>query len=153
MSTPQTTSVLELLARLEALLRGMGVRPDQRSRDGEEALGLLRMIRAALPAELNDVHRVRLEAERIHRQAQDEARRIVLEAQATARRRIDHGAIAPDTGTRGQPQVAQAHHEAQEIRAGADAYAAKVLGDLEDSILRVLEAIRKGKLLLKDVSR
>jgi hypothetical protein len=153
MSTPQTTSVLELLTRLEALLRGGGGRPGQRPPDGQEALGLVGMIRAALPAELSHGHRLRLEAEQIHRRAQDEARRIVLEAQATAQRRVDHGAIAPETGTRSQQQLAQAHREAREIRDGADAYAAKVLNDLEHSILRVLEAIRKGKQLLKDRSR
>jgi F0F1-type ATP synthase membrane subunit b/b' len=134
---------------LEALLRGVDVTVGPRSPKIEEALGLVRMIRGALPVELGEVNRLRAEAERIHRHAQDEARRIVLEAQATARRLAD----ARPTTPRGQDHLADAQRKAKEIRDGADAYATQVLGDLEESILRVLEAIRKGKQLLKDISR
>jgi hypothetical protein len=144
------TSVMDLLTRLETLLRGVEGNAGSGSPKTEEALGLVRMIRRALPAELSEVHRVRAEAERIHRHAQDEARRIVLEAQATARRRTD---VAPQPITTGQDHLADAQRKAKEIREGADTYAAQVLGELEGSILRVLEAIRKGKQLLKDASR
>ena len=144
------TSVMDLLVRLETLLRGVEVNAGPGSPKTEEALGLVRMIRRALPAELSEVNRLRAEAERIHRHAQDEARRIVLEAQATARRRTD---AAPQTITAGQDHLADAQRKAKEIREGANAYATQVLGDLEQSILRVLEAIRKGKQLLKDISR
>lgn len=146
-----TTSVVDLLTRLEALLRGVEMTVGPRSPKIEEALGLVRMIRGALPVELGEVNRLRAEAERIHRHAQDEARRIVLEAQATARRRAD--AVARPTSPRGQDHLADAQRKAKEIRDGADAYATQVLSDLEEGILRVLEAIRKGKQLLKDISR
>jgi hypothetical protein len=149
--TGPSTSVMELLARLETLLRAAEERAGPRSPKTEEALGLVRMIRGALPVELNEVDRLRAEAERIHRQAEDQARRIVLEAQATARRRTD--VVASQTTTGGQDRLADANRKAKEIRDGADAYAAQVLGELEDRILRLLEAIRKGKELLKDVSR
>ena len=144
------TSVMDLLTRLETLLRGVEQNAASGSPKTEEALGLVRMIRRALPAELSEVHRLRAEAERIHRHAQDEARRIVLEAQTTARRRTD---VAPPTITPGRDHLADAERKAKEIREGADAYATQVLGELEESILRVLEAIRKGKQLLKDISR
>ncbi len=145
------TSVMDLLTRLETLLRGVEVNAGSGSPKTEEALGLVRMIRRVLPTELSEVHRLRAEAERIHRHAQDEARRIVLEAQATARRRTD--AVAPPTIIPGRDHLAHAERKAKEIREGADAYATQVLGELEESILRVLEAIRKGKQLLKDISR
>ena len=144
------TSVMDLLTRLETLLRGVEQNAASGSPKTEEALGLVRMIRRALPAELSEVHRLRAEAERIHRHAQDEARRIVLEAQTTARRRTD---VAPQPITTGQDHLADVQRKAKEIREGADAYATQVLGELEESILRVLEAIRKGKQLLKDISR
>jgi vacuolar-type H+-ATPase subunit H len=150
MSMPPT-SVMELLTRLETLLRGTEGTAGSRSAKAEEARGLVRMIRGALPAELSEVNRLRAEAERIHRRAQDEARRIVLEAQATARRRAD--AVAPQTVPGGLDHLADARRTAKEIREGADAYATQVLGELEEHILRILEAIRKGKQLLKEVSR
>ncbi|OLC28410.1 MAG: hypothetical protein AUH31_09020 [Armatimonadetes bacterium 13_1_40CM_64_14] len=145
------TSVMDLLTRLERLLRGAEVTAGSRSPKAEEALGLVRMIRGALPVELGEVNRLRAEAERIHRHAQDEARRIVLEAQVTARRRED--VVAPQTVVSVEDPLADAQRKAKEIREGADAYATQVLGELEESILRVLEAIRKGKQLLKDASR
>lgn len=146
-----STSVMDLLSRLETLLRGVDIKAGSRSPKTEEALGLVRMIRGALPAELSEFNRLRAEAERIDRHAQDEARRIVLEAQATARRQTN--AIAPQTMTSGRDHLADAQRKAKEIREGADAYATQVLGELEEIILRVLEAIRKGKQLLKDASR
>jgi len=124
----QVGSAFELLSRLEGLLRGTGTGPGQQPLDVDEAMGLLRMLRAALPGELAEAHRLRVEAERVQRRAQDEARRIVLEAQATAQR------------------------QAREIRDGADAYAAKVLAELDERVLRVLETIRKGRRLLKDAA-
>lgn len=95
-----STSVMDLLSRLETLLRGVDIKAGSRSPKTEEALGLVRMIRGALPAELSEFNRLRAEAERIDRHAQDEARRIVLEAQATARRQTN--AIAPQTMTSGR---------------------------------------------------
>ncbi len=124
------TSVMDLLTRLETLLRGVEQNAASRSPKTEEALGLVRMIRRALPAELSEVHRLRAEAERIHRHAQDEARRIVLEAQATARRRTD---VAPQPIPTGQDHLADVQRKAKEIREGADTYATQVLGELEGS--------------------
>lgn len=147
-----TASVLDLLERIEALLRGAGGRPGRRPLDAGEALGLLRLLRAALPADLREAHRLRLEAERLYRQSQDEARRIVLEAQATAARLTDHGAASKDAAQRRADLLAQAERHAREVRKGADAYAAQVLLDLEGNVVRVLEAIRKGRELLKGVS-
>ncbi len=128
------TTVMDLLTRLETLLRGVDIKAGSRSPKTEEALGLVRMIRRSLPAELNEVNRLRAEAERIHRHAQDEARRIVLEAQGTARRGTD--AIAPQTMTSGQDHLADAQRKAKEIREGADACATQVLGELEEHSAR-----------------
>lgn len=150
---PQTTSsALDLLGRLEALLREAGVRSGQRPLDLDDALGLLRLIKSALPADLKEAHRLRLEAERLFRQAQDEARRVVLEAQATAQRLTDPNAVLKDVAHRRQDLLAQVDRDARTVREGADAYAAQVLADLEESVLRVLEAIRKGRELLKGES-
>lgn len=61
--------------------------------------------------------------------------------------------LSRQTMTSGRDHLADAQRKAKEIREGADAYATQVLGELEEIILRVLEAIRKGKQLLKDASR
>lgn len=150
---PQTTSsALDLLGRLEALLREAGLRSGQRPLDLDDVLGLLRLIKSALPADLKEAYRLRLEAERLFRQAQDEARRVVLEAQATAQRLTDPSAVLKDVAHRRRDLLAQVDRDARAVREGADAYAAQVLADLEERVLRVLEAIRKGRELLKGES-
>lgn len=136
--------VLDLLTRLDALVR--------RKIPGErEILAVVQAVRAALPDDLREAQRLRAEAEQTMRSAQDEARRLVLEAQATARRLVEEHAIAREAARRSEDQLARADRDAGEIRAGADAYAARVLGDLEQSVARILEAIRRGRELLKDV--
>ncbi len=75
----------------------------------------------------------------------------MLEAHATARRHTE--SVGPLTTSPRQDHLAEAQRKATEIREGADAYATQVLGELEERILHVLEAIRKGKQLLKDISR
>ena len=85
------------------------------------------------------------------RAAQDEARRLVLEAEATARRLVEEHAIAKQAARQGEDVLARAEHDARTVRDGADAYAARVLGDLEQSVARILEAIRRGRELLKDI--
>lgn len=147
-------SVLELLNRLEALLQRRTSRPflDKRLVDDREALGTVQMIRAALPLELREAAQLRAEAERVLRAAQDEARRIVLEAQTTARQHAAEHVIAREAVQRGDDLVARAERDARSIREGADAYAARVLGDLEQSVARILETIRHGRELLKDAA-
>lgn len=144
-------SVVELLNRLEALLQHSAApRGERKAVDEREALGILQMIRAALPAELQEAHRLRWEAERLLDAAQDEARRVVLEAQATARRLADDHPVAREAVRRAEDLQARAEGEARSTREGADAYAAQVLADLEQSVSRILETIRKGRELLKD---
>lgn len=133
---------LDLLTRLEVLL--------QRKAPGREALDLLRMIRDALPGELREAQRMRDEAERLLQAAQDEARRIVLEAQATARHLVDEHLLVKEAAQRDQDLLARAERDAQTVREGADAYAGRVLADLEAGVVRVLETIRRGRELLKD---
>ncbi len=145
-------SVLELLTRLEALLGRATVLPLTDKKvvvDEREALGVLRMIRAALPLELREAEARAAEAERILRAAQDDARRIVLEAHATARHLVEEHALLEEVSRRSEDISARAERDALAVRGGADAYAARVLADLEQSVTRVLEAIRRGRELLK----
>jgi len=144
-------SVIELLDTLEALVVRSSTLPltDKKVVAEAEILGVLQQIRAALPRELVEAQRLRLEAERVHRSAQDEARQIVLEAQATARRLVDESTVLKEVERRGQDLLGQTEKELRTIRQGADEYAKEVLDGLEQNVLRILEAIRKGRALLK----
>ena len=144
-------SVFELLARLEAMLQRGAAVPltDKKIVDEREALGMLEMIRAVLPTELREAQAQAEEAGRGLRAAQNDARRIVLQAQATARRLVEEHSLVEEASRRGEDILARAERDALTVRQGADAYAARVLADLEQSVTRVLEAIRRGRELLK----
>ena len=144
-------SVFELLTRLETLLQRGAAVPltDKKMVDEREALGVIEMIRAVLPAQLRDAEARAEEAERVLRAAQNDARRIVLEAQATARRMVEAHALLAEAEQRGEDLTARAERDAQAVREGADQYAARVLADLEQSVSRVLDAIRRGREMLK----
>ena len=148
-------SVFELLTRLEALLQRGAPVPltDKRVVDEREALAVLQEIRAVLPADLREAQARAEEAERVLRAAQDEAWRVVLEAQATARRLVEEHALIEAATRRAEDIVSRAERDVQATREGADAYAARVLAELEQSVTRVLEAIRRGRELLVASSR
>ncbi|MFN3285581.1 MAG: hypothetical protein ACK45F_04810 [bacterium] len=143
-------SVFELLDRLEALLSRAGTVPwtDKRIVDEREVRSLLEMVRARLPAELAEAHRLRTAAEEVLQRAQEQARRIVTEAQEELAHRVDEHEVVRHARTKAEEILERARREADETRRGAEEYARQVLDDLEQGVLRVLLSIRKGKEIL-----
>lgn len=140
-------TAVEILERLEEVLRRHAGRlpTAQRQALEREVLGLLQMVRAALPRELHQATRMLQEAEATLARAREDARRIVLDAQAHAR-----ASDAPATAAaRAQSVLEEARREADRIRRGADEYAAGVLAQLEADVDRVLAAIRRGRQVLR----
>jgi vacuolar-type H+-ATPase subunit H len=141
-------TAVELLARLEEVLRRHAGRlpTAQRQALEREVLGLLQMVRGALPRELHQATRMLQEAEATLARAREDARRIVLDAQAHARGAADAPGAA---AARAQTVLEEARREADRIRRGADEYAAEVLAQLEADVDRVLAAIRRGQQVLR----
>ncbi|MGQ0550965.1 MAG: hypothetical protein ACT4PY_15005 [Armatimonadota bacterium] len=144
-------SALEILDRLERVLqRHLGrLPPAQRQAVEAEVMGLVRMVRTALPRELHHAAGLQEEAEAGLARAREEARRLILDAQAHARSlseagRSGSGPLRPA----GPPGVDEARREAERLRRGADEYAAQVLQRLEAEVERVLAAIRRGREVL-----
>lgn len=141
-------SALEILDRVERVLqRHLGRLPhDQRQPIEQEVIGLLRMARAALPKELHHAAWLLEEAEGALARAREEARRLILDAQAHAR---SLAATVPPAATRSPAALDDARREADRLRRGADEYAAQVLQRLEAEVERVLAAIRHGQDVLR----
>jgi hypothetical protein len=139
-------SALEMLERAERVLRRhLGRLPaDVRQAVEQEVIGLLRMARAALPQELRQAAALQAEAEAALAQAREEARRLVLDAQARARAAVESG---PPSGA--VASLDEVRREAERIRRGADEYAADVLQRLEAEVERVLATIRRGQEVLR----
>lgn len=152
-------SALEILDRLERVLQRQLSRfpPAQRQAIEAEVIGLVRMMRTALPRELHHAAGLQEEAEAALVRARDEARRLILDAQAHARSLLDTRRSGPagPTGHVGaagpagsKSSIDDALREADRVRRGADEYAAQVLQRLEAEVERVLAAIRRGREML-----
>lgn len=143
-------SLLEILDRLERVLRRHldRVPAEYRQTIEREVLGLVHMARTAAPRELHHAAWLQGEAEAALARAREEARRLVLDAQAHARSFADaHPAGSP--AARRLVDVDEARREADRVRRGADEYAAQVLDRLAAEVERALAMIRKGQDVLR----
>lgn len=143
-------TVVEILDRIEGVLRRHASRmpPGERQIIEREVVGLLQMVRGALPRELHQATGLLHEAEVSLARAREEARRIVLDAQAHARSLVETQRGGPPS-VKGAALLDEARQEAERVRRGADEYAAQVLQRLEDEVSRILAAIRRGQEVLR----
>ena len=113
--------------------------------DQVAALDLIDQLRVAVPEEVRQAKRINEETSRLVERAQEEAERILARAQEQAAFLIEEReltraaeiALGSRSSTRGT-------READEIRRGADAYAASVLVQLEGECVKALQSIRRG---------
>lgn len=103
-----------------------------------------------MPEEVRKAKLVNQEADRILEKAQEEADRIVARAQEQAAFLIEERELTRSAEAKGQEIVAEAHVQADEIRRGADEYAASVLVKLEGEVVKLLQGIRRGIAMLDE---
>lgn len=118
--------------------------------DRDAALNLIDELRVAVPEEVRAAKRINSEGERIIEKAQEEAERIIARAQEQAAFLIDERGLTKAAEEEGRRIVALAEADADEIRRGADEYAAGVLGGLEADVTRTLRSIERGIELLEE---
>lgn len=146
------SSITDCLDRLEALLASGPPRfpLGRRAAWDEEIQQLMLRLREALSTDAKRAAAGGAEAETILRRAQDEARRIVLEAEDHARRALEDGTLARAAEQQLQQIREQAVREAEETRRGADMYALTVLERLEREVARILATVQRGKTVLTE---
>lgn len=145
-------SITECIDRLDALL---GASPPffrswQRAARDAEIRRLLEHLREVLSRETRQATGLQAAAEAVLRRAQDEARRIVVEAEEHARRALEDGTLVRAAELQGRQLREEAARDAAETRRGADAYALEVLERLEREAARILAAVQRGKAILAE---
>jgi hypothetical protein len=118
--------------------------------DQARALDLLDQLRVAVPEEVRAAKRINDETERIVERAQEEAERILARAQEQAAFLIEERELTRAAEIRSQEIIAEGQREADEIRRGADEYAASVLVKLEGALIRELQSIKRGLAMLDE---
>ncbi len=116
--------------------------------DQVAALDLIDQLRVAVPEEVRQAKRVNEETSRLVERAQEEAERILGRAQEQAAFLIEERELTRVAEMRSQQIIEEGHAEADEIRRGADTYAASVLVKLEGECVKALQSIKRGLALL-----
>ncbi|HEY7525085.1 MAG TPA: hypothetical protein VH720_15665 [Candidatus Limnocylindrales bacterium] len=118
--------------------------------DQNVALGLIDELRVAVPEEVRAAKRINSEGERIIEKAQEEAERIVARAQEQAAFLIEERGLTQQAEEESRRILDAAEHDGEEVRRGADEYAVSVLVGLEGDVVRTLQSIKKGIVLLDE---
>ena len=118
--------------------------------DQVAALDLIDQLRVAVPEEVHAAKRINSQGERIIENAQEESERIVAKAQEQAAFLIDERGLTQAAEEESRRIVDRAEADGDEVRRGADEYAASVLIGLEGDVVRTLQSIKKGIAMLDE---
>ncbi len=113
--------------------------------DREEIEELIEKIQIALPDEIKQAEWVSREKERYLQQANEEARKIISEAEAYAEELIRHDRILAKAEEEANRIIQNARMNAEEIENEARDYAQRILERLEESLDRTLKVVRQGR--------
>lgn len=135
-----------LLERLESqIATGTGVpRTRKVLVDKDAVLDLIDQLRVAVPEEIHAAKRINAEGERIIEKANEEAARIAARAQEQATYLIGERGLTERAQAEGRQIVADAMAAADDVRLGADTYAAQILETLDAEVRKALAGIEKG---------
>src|SRR5215212_3341334 len=135
-----------LLERLESLIAtGTGVPTTRKVLvDKDAILELIDQLRVAVPEEVHAAKRINADGERIIEKANDESGRITARAQEQATYLIGERGLLERADAEGRQIIAEAMSAADNVRLGADSYAAEVLEILESEVRKALAGIEKG---------
>ena len=114
------------------------------------ALDLIDQLRVAVPEEIRQAKRINEETTRLVERAQEEAERILARAQEQAAFLIEERELTRAAEIRSQQIIALGNSDAEDIRRGADQYAATVLVRLEGECVKALQSIRRGITMLDE---
>jgi vacuolar-type H+-ATPase subunit H len=112
--------------------------------DREALLNIIDQMRITIPQDLRRYKEFEVEKERYIAQAQEEARTILEQAHEDAARLLDEQSIKRQAEVDARRITERARREADEVRAGSDAYALASLQALEVQVQRLARTIQNG---------
>lgn len=118
--------------------------------DADEALDLIDKIRNALPEEVKRAEWLTSEKDRMLKESQAEAERIVVQAEEYVAKMVSESAIVAKAKEEAQSIIEKAKSEAKEMEKGAAEYAETVLANLEAALQKTLGVVQQGRSELRD---
>lgn len=141
---PKSNLIL-LLDHLEKLASGNFSIAGKVLIDKGELDELINKMRLALPEEIKEAERVSREKDKYLVQAQEEAKRILREAELYVERMVREDQITTLAEEEARRIISEAKKNASQIEADAMQYANSILEQLEESLERTIRIVRKGR--------
>lgn len=140
-------NLIILLDQVEALLESCPRVPltGKVMVNADELLDLLDQIRAALPEEVKRAEWISQEKERLLRDTQEEAARMIKQAEDYARKLLEENELVNEAKAEAQKILREAQVRANELTGGAADYADRVLCDLGAHLEHTLKVVLKGR--------
>lgn len=138
-------SIYRVIDKLEAYIKdGTALPLKYRVLSEERLVEFIEKMRSTLPEEVGRAKLIARDKDRVLREAQERAQSIVTEASSAHAAMIDDHEIVRQAKRTAELVVREAEEQAQRIAAGADAYAAHVLADLDNRLTAALGSVKKG---------
>jgi vacuolar-type H+-ATPase subunit H len=112
--------------------------------DQPTVLELVDQLRVSVPEEVRQARRITEDANRITERAREEGDQIIARAQEQAAQMLEERELVRAAQQRAAEIIDAAQTEGQEVRRGADEYAAGVLIRLEGECIKALTSIKRG---------
>lgn len=143
--------LLNALNELEELIENSGKIPLTKKVmvDEDRILDLLDRIRTTIPEEIRQAKWIIQEREKVLDDSQKEAMRILEDAQRQVEKKADDSEVARQAKVVAEEIVARAESAAREMREGARSYADDILGNLQESLGKIVNQIEQGRAELK----
>ncbi len=138
-------SIYRVIDKLEAYIKdGTALPLKYRVLSEERLVEFIEKMRSTLPEEVGRAKLIAKDKDRVLREAQERAQSIVSEASTAHAALIDEHEIVRQAKRSAEIVLRDAEEKAQRIAAGADAYAAHVLAELEGRLSTALGSVKKG---------
>ena len=139
-------SIYRVIDKLEAYVREGTLLPMRyRILSEERLLEYIEKMRSTLPEEVGRAKLIAKDKDRVMREAQEKAQAIVTEATSAHNDLVDNSEILRQARATAEVVLREAEERAAKVRAGADAYAAQVLAELELRLSTALGSVVKGR--------
>lgn len=147
--------ILHLVDRLEELFNNSRAIPLTHSVivDEDKFLDIIDQMRIAVPEEVKKAQEVFSKKDRVMAQAQEEANRTLQLARDKATGLVEQDSLVTDAKRRADQIIEQAQIDADNIKSGADQYAAEALTNLQEAMEQLLTQVRNGVQLLEQNSQ
>ena len=139
-------SIYRVIDKLEEYVReGTWVPLGHRILSEERLIEYIEKMRSTLPEEFGRAKVISTNKDRVIRDAQEKAQQIVTEAVAQKNEIVEGHDVVKAARTTAEIVLRDAEEKARKIRAGADSYAAHVLGELEARLSTAIGSVQKGR--------